>query len=162
MRPVCQHDQVKFHVCVGDICQFQGNEVSRERNGITAASVPPKCVVVESLPEIDCGDFALVDEGLVIVYVFGEVESGDAAIDFLKAGPSDELDIRPIALRSSVKIDLQLLLGLFILRDLSVENPSAEGLTRLEGTDERDEEQRENDLLHVFVINMIVFGLTEI
>lgn len=140
VRPVSQHDQIKFHVCVGDVCQFQGNEVSRERDRIGAASVPPECVVVEGFPEIDCADFALVDEGLVIVYVFGEVEGGDAAIDFLKASPSDELDIGSIALWGSVKVDLQLLFRLFILRYLPVENSSTEGLTRLEGADKRDEE----------------------
>lgn len=98
MWPISQHNQIKFHVCVSDICNSERNEIRGEGDRITAASVPSECIVVEGFSKFDGTDFALMDECLIVVYVFGKLKLSDAAIDLLKASPSDKLDIRSIAL----------------------------------------------------------------
>ena len=83
MGPICKHDEVDLPVGVGDVCDFDGDEVFGEGSGVGAFAVPPKDIVVESLLEVDGTNAALVDEGGIIIDFLRQVKSSNAAIYLL-------------------------------------------------------------------------------
>lgn len=68
MGPICQDDKVDLSICIGDVYDFDGDEIFGEGSWVGAFSIPPKDIVVEGFIEVNWANAALVDESGVIIH----------------------------------------------------------------------------------------------